>query len=153
MSEYFLIESDVDLDAATLLRLKNLDQIFFPTPWSNESWDKLFYSVGKRLLLLAKQDQKLLGFALFDIVDADSFAHLLKIIIVPEQRQKGLGFSLLLEAISTLKKMGIKTFFLEVEETNLAAVALYKRAGFKLIHQKKQFYSNGASALIMTLEV
>ena len=64
-----------------------------------------------------------------------------------------LGKKLLNEAVKELTSQGVKSFFLEVEDHNEAAIKLYESQGFKTIHHKKQFYSSGAGALIMTLDV
>lgn len=151
--KYIALDSTSAVSAEMLSSLKDLDQSFFPTPWSSESWDKVFYSLSERFILVSEGDGTVMGFALFDINVADSFAHLLKILINPNVRGMGLGRDLLNEAIEILKAREIKTFFLEVEEFNNPAINLYEQAGFKIIHTKKQFYSNGATALIMTLTV
>ncbi len=149
--KYTSIDKAEDLNSSALSFLFELDQDHFPTPWSKEAWDKLFYSLGQRYLLVAEGNDTLMGFALFDVSNADSFAHLLKIVVNPNVRGLGVGKKLLIESVSTLSARGIKSFFLEVEEHNTVAINLYESQGFKTIHQKKQFYSSGANALIMTL--
>lgn len=151
--KYILIESDSALTADSLSFLKQLDQDHFPTPWGDESWNKIFQSVGQKFIMISESEGEKTGFALFDKSVADSFAHLLKIVINPTVRGQGQGKALLNEAIRVLKEQGTKSFFLEVEEDNNSAINLYQQAGFKIIHHKKQFYSNGASALIMTLSI
>lgn len=154
MAQHFIIiDNASDLTSEALSFLKDLDGRFFPTPWSPESWEKTFFEGASRFIVLLKNDGELVGFTLFDENAADSFAHLLKILIDPKVRTSGFGRALLNEAIEILKRRGVKTFFLEVEEHNDSAIRLYEKVGFKVIHKKKQFYSNGASALIMTLGV
>ncbi len=148
--QFIQIDSASAESAKALLVLAQLDQDFFPQPWDKESWMKL--SESKFLLGLHK-DGEVAGFSLFDISFVDSFAHLLKILTVPSLRGLGLGKNLLNESIKQLKDRGIREFFLEVEEGNLAAIHVYEESGFKIIHRKKHFYSNGADALIMTLSL
>jgi ribosomal-protein-alanine N-acetyltransferase len=145
------IESLLGLPAQVFSDVKKLDQNFFPTPWTQESWDGLFIEKERHFLTLGLEEKDLLGFSLFETFVADSFAHLLKIIVDPEKRVKGVGKEILSFSINELKRLGIKNFFLEVEEKNHAAIALYEHFGFKVIHHKKHFYSNGENALIMTL--
>jgi len=145
------IKSADDLSSSALSSLVNLDTDHFPTPWSQESWDKLFYSFNQRFVLLAQNEEQILGFTLFDTSVADSFAHLLKIVVSPNVRGLGIGKKLLSESLDVLNTDGIKSIFLEVEEFNTVAINLYESLGFKIIHHKKQFYSSGANALIMTL--
>lgn len=135
-----------------LLILHDLDQKFFPQPWNEFSWTEIFSTTSERLIITILNDDEILGFVLFEISFVDSFAHLLKILIKPDMRHKGSGLQLMNQGLEALKKQQIKTVFLEVEENNLAAIGLYERIGFKTIHKKNHFYSNGATALIMTLE-
>lgn len=151
--KYTSIEKAEDLSSSAFLALIDLDTDHFPTPWSQESWNKVFYSLSQRYILMAEGDDSVLGFTLFDVSTADSFAHLLKIVVNPTVRSMGIGKKLLSESIGVLSSRGIKSFFLEVEEFNMVAINLYESLGFKIIHQKKQFYSSGANALIMTLSV
>jgi ribosomal-protein-alanine acetyltransferase len=151
--KYTLLEKASELTPEALLFLANLDLNYFPTPWGLEDWKRIFNTERQRAIFLSEQDNVIIGFALFDIVAADSFAHLLKIIINPQWRGKELGKKLLNEAINILKNKNIKTFFLEVEEHNTVAVKLYEQIGFEIIHHKKHFYSSGANAFIMTLIV
>lgn len=131
--------------------LFELDKKFFPTPWSRESWDELF-SGHARSLTVVYRDDELVGFSLFDLSVADSFAHLLKILINPDFRKKGVAADLLKFALDSLQTQGLRHYFLEVEEDNHAAQKLYLSAGFKTIHRKKDFYGDGRAALIMTLD-
>lgn len=96
---------------------------------------------------------EIIGFVLFDLSYADSFAHLLKILVHPEFREKGLARQLLEKSLLGLKNEGLHHFFLEVEEDNHAAQKLYQSCGFKVIHRKKDFYGNGRAALIMTADL
>jgi ribosomal-protein-alanine N-acetyltransferase len=151
--KYQTIERVSELNSETLFSLKALDKNFFPTPWDNESWDQVLSGPALRTIIVLEVSDQVIGFALFENSYVDSFAHLLKILINPEFRVKGMGKGLLNEALRILRDRGIKNFFLEVEEGNVSAIKIYESAGFKTVHKKKHFYSNGASALIMTLEV
>ncbi len=146
-----IIEKAEDFNSSAFLFCNNCDQQFFPTPWSLQHWRDLFSQADHSLLMLVK-DEHFIGFCLFQLSLSENFAHLQKIIIKPEVRGQGFAFALLNSALDHLKARGTKTYFLEVEVTNNGAIALYERCGFKKIHEKKNFYSNGQSALIMTHE-
>jgi ribosomal-protein-alanine N-acetyltransferase len=153
MSVHFnLIEGHDALSSTMAFALFSLDQNFFPTPWHKSSWENLFQG-HDRTLLVANSGLETIGFSLFDLSVADSFAHLLKIIVHPELRGQGLGRKLLETHLSALQKEGLKHFFLEVEEENHVAQKLYHACGFKVIHRKKDFYGNNRHALIMTAEL
>lgn len=129
--------------------LFNLDKDFFPTPWDQDAWETLFLG-HERLLIILNVSEEVVGFCLFDKSVADSFAHLLKIMIHPDFRKRGLSRKLLDSAILNLESAGCHEFFLEVEEGNCAAQSLYRSAGFEVIHRKKDFYGANRAALIMT---
>lgn len=129
--------------------LSELDREFFPTPWSFDSWQDLFFE-NERLLILLLSDESVIGFCLFNISSEDSFAHLLKILLLPEKRHIGLAGKLLNQATSELDEIGCSKLYLEVEESNYAAISLYTSSGFHSILTKKNFYGEGRSALIMT---
>ena len=147
-----IIQGPQALTSSRALLLYQLDQSFFPTPWTEESWIRLFED-HQRFLILIKNNQKIIGFSLFDLVREDQFAHLLKIVINPEFRNQKNGLALLKYSLETLEKENFKHFFLEVEESNLSAQKIYLECGFKKIHQKKDFYGQNRNALIMTKEI
>ena len=97
--------------------LYELDLNFFPTPWTLDSWKDLFNN-QQGFLILLKRDDSIIGFCLFDTVVADSFAHLLKILIIPSERIQGRAKMLLKEALRNLDTNGFSRYFLEVEEDN-----------------------------------
>lgn len=129
--------------------LSELDHKYFPTPWTHKSWVELFIT-SDRLLVLLMNESEVIGFCLFDKVVADSFAHLLKIMVLPSYRGKKLGKYLLQEAILRLDKYSCTHLFLEVEEENVAARNLYEDLGFKVVHRKKDFYGTNKAGIIMT---
>ena len=145
-SFYFYADAlNLDLDL-----LFKLDSLYFPTPWDHNSWQKLFQNTD-RLLGIAKINNDVAGFILFDVNVVDSFSHLLKIVTVPHLAGQGIGNELLKQGLHYLKDYkAIKNFFLEVEVSNLAAIKLYQKQQFKIIHTKKDFYGQNRDAFIMT---
>ncbi len=81
---------------------------------------------------------KVLGFALFHrVTDA---AELLNMAIDPEHHQQGVGRALLEEARKLLLEAGVKRVFLEVRQSNKAALGLYYSVGFGLHALRKDYY-------------
>ena len=151
MSHTFeLIKGQEAFTSDLALALFELDQNYFPTPWTRDSWLDLFKEQERLLVTLKKSEGVLIGFCLFDLSHADSFAHLLKVLIIPEERTKKYSKPLLEKALEHLKAHQFSQFFLEVEADNYAAQKLYLSCGMKVIHRKKDFYGQGRDALIMT---
>ncbi len=61
--------------------------------------------------------------------------------IHPSQQGKGLGYQLLEASIAQLKNDPLQ-IFLEVRESNQAAIALYEKSGFHQIDLRKNYYPN-----------
>ena len=79
-------------------------------------------------------------------------ANLLLMAIDPAQQGQGLGYQLLDASVAMLKNNPVQ-IFLEVRETNIAAIKLYEKSGFHQIDLRKNYYpgSNGTRehAIIM----
>ncbi len=147
--EVQIIESQQTFLSALAVELFELDRNYFPTPWTIESWVTLFLNQDRSLFLLICNN-KIVGFILFEKSVADSFAHLIKILIHPDFRLKGHSKDFLNKSIFHLESLNCYNLFLEVEENNTAAQKLYLSVGFKAIHVKKHFYGTNRSAIIMT---
>lgn len=78
-------------------------------------------------------------------------AEVLTLGVAPAARRRGIGRSLLREALSLAAAHGAGTAFLEVAEDNAAALALYGEAGFRPLSRRSAYYPGGVDALIMTL--
>lgn len=78
-------------------------------------------------------------------------AELLTLGVAPACRNAGLGRALLETAIATLRESGAKCLFLEVEEGNAAALALYRSLGAKAVGHRPGYYDSGADAAIFSL--
>ena len=86
------------------------------------------------------------GFALSRVA-ADE-AEILSIAVRRKDRGRGLAGRLLAHHMARLAQAGARAVFLEVEEMNAAAIALYRRYGFETIGQRRSYYRNpdGSSA-------
>ena len=78
-------------------------------------------------------------------------AELLTLGVAPNCRRMGLGRALLHTAMATLRASGTKQLFLEVEEGNGAAVALYRSLGAVAVGQRPGYYEHGADAAMFSL--
>ena len=68
-------------------------------------------------------------------------AELYRIAVLPEYRRKGMGKHLL-EAFFDSCPKNTSKIFLEVRSKNVAAMELYKRYGFRVIHVRKGYYKD-----------
>ena len=95
-------------------------------------------------------DQALSSFVLFQV--AGDEAEILLIATLKVYQRKGFATMLLNDAVQELKKAGTKSVFLEVSAMNKAAIVFYLSKGFKVVGNRKNYYSASANrdALIMS---
>jgi ribosomal-protein-alanine acetyltransferase len=95
---------------------------------------------------------KVLGFAAFyRIIDE---AELRNIAVDPAHQHQGVGRALVAEGHRRLLEAGAKRIFLEVRQSNKAALALYYSSGFGLHSQRKDYYHDPQEdAYVLSLEL
>ncbi|MFN7921253.1 MAG: ribosomal protein S18-alanine N-acetyltransferase [Bryobacteraceae bacterium] len=94
--------------------------------------------------LIAELGGRPAGFAVSRQTAPDE-REILNIAVAPEFRRSGIGAQLLDRVLS----MPEETFFLEVRESNQAAQALYRRAGFTPAGRRPGYYENPNEAAIV----
>jgi ribosomal-protein-alanine acetyltransferase len=67
-------------------------------------------------------------------------AQLLNLSVVPDARRGGLGSELLAQFLDDARRLGAEQVFLEVRESNVAAISLYERAGFVAVARRESYY-------------
>ncbi len=104
------------------------------------SWDALeMASHTARDLCLGVEEKD--GLAAFIILSqAADQAEILTIAVAKPARRRGLGRQLLGGAAARLQQEGSAELFLEVAEDNVAAIALYRAAGFQPIGRRPGYY-------------
>lgn len=91
------------------------------------------------------------GFICFRNVTEES--ELLKIGVRPDYRHLGVGKKLMHFFIDFGSRRGIRTFHLEVNPSNQAAIHLYQSFSFQPSGIRKKFYQKNLDALLMMREI
>lgn len=73
-------------------------------------------------------------------------AEILSVAIAPNLRGRGLSGPLVRTHLGYLAGTGIRTVFLEVEENNRPARALYARVGFATVGRRERYYKDDSGA-------
>lgn len=85
--------------------------------------------------------------------EAAGEAEILSIGISPRHRRSGLGWRLMRSAMQEAARRDAEEIFLEVDETNLAALELYRKLDFAKVGERRAYYAQeGAqrtTALVM----
>jgi len=94
--------------------------------------------------LVARVADDIVGF-LISTVYADRKAlhgHVLTIEVLPTHRRSGVGKALLDEVENIFRQKGVKSLTLEVREDNVAAIGLYRRLGYEVVGQLRNYYGS-----------
>jgi [ribosomal protein S18]-alanine N-acetyltransferase len=83
------------------------------------------------------------GFVL--VREAAGEAEILTICVRPDAQRNSLGWRLMRAAIREAVNRGAGEMFLEVDETNTAAIALYQKLDFRKVGERKAYYQNQES--------
>ena len=117
-----------------------------PRPWTATEFAELLARADTFLL------QEPAGFLLGRALASE--AELLTLAVAPEARRAGTGARLVAGFLAEAAARGAETAFLEVAEDNLAARALYERAGFAPAGRRRAYYRHKdgttTDALVMT---
>ena len=100
-------------------------------------------------VVLVNREQK--GFCLVRLSGRE--AEIITVAIRPQFQGRGIGYSILFEALQLIKETECEKIFLEVDFTNTIAIRLYSKLGFEKCGLRKQYYQNlngkNTDALIM----
>lgn len=111
--------------------------------WSELSF-KTHFESKNTLTIGALFEGQIVGFVAC-LVIGNSEADILQIAVAKPFQRQGIASGL----IDSLKESGLLSIALEVRTTNLPAILLYERHGFKAVGKRPGFYSDGADAVTM----
>jgi len=98
--------------------------------------------------IAAQIESDILGFAVFREVGEDG--ELLQIATRKDVRQGGIGSALLEDVLLHARDKSLDKVFLEVRRSNVAAIGLYEKFGFKTLRVRERYYDNPVEdALVM----
>lgn len=121
-------------------------------PWSDKIM--LRYLQKPDAVFMFYQDDEHCGHAVVSLVMDE--AELLMITVAPEYQGRGFGKVLLQHTLQTLQNKGATCLFLEVRESNKAAIALYETLGFCETGRRSGYYpakKGREDALIYSIEL
>ena len=117
-------------------RVTEIERLVQTHPWSRQQFQE---SLTSYQCTVYEQANQVVGFCILQPVLDE--ANLLLMAIHPSQQGKGLGYELLDYSIQLLKNNPIQ-IFLEVRESNFAAIRLYEKTDFHQIDLRKNYYPN-----------
>ena len=134
--------TEADLDA-----IDEIEQLSFPAPWPRDTFAGELAREWARIDV-GRVGTKIVAFNNYWIVTTELHIHV--IATHPSERGRGYAAQLLDHAIASAITVGCALATLEVRRSNVAAIALYERAGFKTVHVRARYYQDdGEDALVM----
>lgn len=128
-----------------------LDVATFAMPWSKKALNYDILENDNAFVIVAEYEDKFAGYA--DIWTVMDEADLNSIAVSINFRRKGIGDAIMIAMAEMLASNGVETINLEVRVSNVPAIRLYKKYGFKECGVRPGYYlDNGEDALIMKRE-
>ena len=125
----------------------------FDIPWGLMEFERLLseQNILSHVAVAEEAGARVQGFVLSRLVGDE--AEILSIAVDPRQRGKGLAGRLLAVHRESLVLSQVGVLFLEVEDGNSSAIALYKRYDFTQVSRREAYYrkadGSAATALVM----
>ncbi|MDI6714754.1 MAG: ribosomal protein S18-alanine N-acetyltransferase [Thermodesulfovibrio sp.] len=133
-----------------LFEIMSIAKDSFTIPWSLKSFSEEL-SNPQSILAVAEVNGEIAGYIVARSVLDE--AEILSIAVKSSFRKQGIAANLVSYVLEKLKNM-VKTCYLEVRVSNLPAINLYKKFGFKICNLRKNYYLlPQEDALIMKLEL
>lgn len=143
-------------EAVTLepMTIEDLDDVLaierasFQTPWSRGAFRYELTQNRVARCLVARWGRRLVGYLCLWEIGHE--VHVTNLAAHPDLRRRGVARALLNAVLDDAKGRAVSLAFLEVRPTNVEALGLYERFGFRVIGRRKGYYfDTGEDALVM----
>lgn len=136
----------------------NVNQICLPENYSPYFFMEV-YERYPATFIVAEQNGEIVGyimcrietgFASLGVLGLSKKGHVVSVAVLPLHQRKGVGTTLLNEALKNMRAYRAKECFLEVRASNTPAIDMYKQLGFQIARTAEGYYADGENALVMT---
>jgi [ribosomal protein S18]-alanine N-acetyltransferase len=114
-------------------------------------WDADAYAnaaAAGQAVLVAEVERQVCGFVVLRTIERET--EILNLAVEPLEREKGIGSLLLAVVVQHSQLQQVEKIFLEVRESNHAAIAFYQSHGFWKTGERKKYYRHpDESAVLM----
>lgn len=138
-----------DMTKADLSAVLKIETDLFPT----DAWTEALF-LGElsevpvsRKVAVAEFEGQVIGYVSLRFVGRQGDVN--TIAIAKDFQRKGFGNQLLDWLLMTAKDLGVRELFLDVRADNLAAIEMYKKAGFDRIDIRRNYYDHSVDADVM----
>ncbi|HEX2139395.1 MAG TPA: ribosomal protein S18-alanine N-acetyltransferase, partial [Woeseiaceae bacterium] len=122
---------DDDLDLVLAIELRA-----YPFPWTRGIFEDCLRASYPAWVLQSGDD--VIGYGVLSIAAGE--AHVLNLCVDPDYRNQGYGDRLLDDILLRARQSGVKEVFLEVRPSNVNALSLYRKKGFRQVASRHAYY-------------
>jgi ribosomal-protein-alanine N-acetyltransferase len=119
-----------------LPQVSDIERRSYEFPWSHGVFRDCLLA-GYTCIALERTDA-VVGYGILSVAAGE--AHVLNLCVDPQYRRLGYGDRLLDEMLLRAKAAGVKEVFLEVRPSNVNALSLYHKKGFRQIAHRRAYY-------------
>ena len=119
-----------------LAQVADIERRSYEFPWSHGVFRDCLLA-GYTCVVLDRGED-LVGYSILSVAAGE--AHILNLCVDPNARALGYGDRLLEEILNRAKAVSVKQVFLEVRPSNVHAVSLYRKKGFRQIAERPAYY-------------
>ncbi|MGD9322966.1 MAG: ribosomal protein S18-alanine N-acetyltransferase [Desulfobacterales bacterium] len=143
------INKSVDLDP-----ILAIEQLSFQYPWRRRSFEgELSCPSGLSYVVKSAQTDKgaqIVAYAFLRRVLEE--LHLLKIAVAPARRGRGIANWFLNHCFTMGAQQGAKSVYLEVRLSNITAIKLYEKLGFRVIGHRSNYYPDSKEDAVVMMK-
>jgi len=128
-----------------------IENVSFPSPWPKRIFEREIEAKNSYKRVIRISGSVIAYIVTWTIYDE---VHILNIAVHPDFRKIGIGEMLLRDCLGFSKNNKMKYAILEVRTSNIGAIKLYEKIGFRTLRVRKNYYSDtGEDAFVMMYEL
>ena len=145
-----MTDSELIIRVATLTDIGSimaLEQGSIVHPWTENDIRTLITDMNKKCLVATLDDEVICYIGAESVLDECNIGN---IVTAKAHRGHGYATNVMSVLLNILGQNDIKKVFLEVENDNAPAIALYKKLGFDQYGYRRDYYGQGKDAILMS---
>ncbi len=125
-----------------LAEVRTIETLSFSNPWSENTFRGEIQNtpVSFPMVVVEKPGDRLVGYIVYWHVHEDVQVN--NVAVHPDFRGRGVGEALMRHVIDKVRASGATFVTLEVRVSNRPAVTLYKKLGFEILGERKNYYTH-----------
>ncbi len=131
-------------------RIMDLEQGSIVHPWTEKDIRTLITDKNKNCIVATVGDEVICYIGAESVLDECNIGN---IVTAKAHRGHGYATEVMSRLLNILRDNGIKKVFLEVENDNVPAIALYRKLGFDQYGYRRGYYGQGKDAILMSKDL